>query len=173
MTRLQTATPRQHGFTLAELMAVVVIVGILATLATVGVRKYVLSSKGAEAVHMIGSIKAAEEAYRDETFTYLDVTGGALGADSSLYPQGQLPQSGRKWAWGIHSNEAVVFGYACKAGSGTVNVDPGTETSMNWPASSGPWYVVRAVADHNPGGKKAIFVSSSFTNQVYSENEDD
>lgn len=167
-------------------MAVVIIVGVLAALGTAGYRKYVLSSRSAEAVHMIGSIKAAQEAYRDETFVYLNVTSGALEADTSLYPQGETPTSGKKWAWdrahpdrtnwfrlGIHSNEAVRFGYACKAGSGQVDVDPGTEQDMNWPGSTGPWYVVRAVADHDPGGPKATFVGSSFTSDIYSENEDD
>jgi type II secretory pathway pseudopilin PulG len=168
-------------------MAVVVIIAVLATLATAGFRKYVLSSRSVEAVHMIGSIKTAQESYRDETFTYLNVTQGTLNADTSLYPQGELPTRGRKWAWdsphhpdrarwfrlGIQSDEPVMFGYTCKAGSGAVDVTTGTEKAMNWPSSTGPWYVVRATADHDPGGKKAIFIGSNFTAEIYSENEDD
>jgi type IV pilus assembly protein PilA len=189
MTLRQTSRTCLRAFTLAELLAVVVIIGILATLATAGYRKYILSSRSAEAVHMIGSIEAAQEVYRDETFTYLDVSSGALKDDASLYPQGTTPTSGKKWAWdnsdhpdyvkwfrlGIHTNEAVRFGYACRAGSGQVAqyADPDVEKPMNWPDSTGPWYVVRAVADHDPGGKKATFVGSSFTSAIYSENEDD
>jgi type IV pilus assembly protein PilA len=168
-------------------MAVVVIIGVLAALATVGFRKYVLSSRSVEAVHMIGSIKAAQESYRDETFRYLDVTQGELDATDSLYPQGELPTRGKKWTWespghldrerwfrlGVRSNEPVMFGYTCKAGTGTVEVSTGTEKALSWPESTGPWYVVRATADHDPGGKQAVFISSSFTNEIYSENDND
>ena len=65
----------QRGFTLVELMAVVVMVAVLATLAVYGVRKYVFAAKASEAFTMINAIKAAEEAYRDETFVYLNVSG--------------------------------------------------------------------------------------------------
>ena len=64
----------QRGLTMVELMVVVVIVGILATVASVSVKKYVASSKTTEAIHMIGAIKAAQESFKDETFAYLPVS---------------------------------------------------------------------------------------------------
>ena len=42
-------TALQRGFTMVELLAVVVMVGVLATLAVFGVRKYVLTAKATEA----------------------------------------------------------------------------------------------------------------------------
>src|SRR5690606_16163650 len=62
---------RERAVSLVELMTVVISVGILATLATYGVRKYGLEAKKAEASSMLVQIRAAEEAYKDETFEYL------------------------------------------------------------------------------------------------------
>src|SRR5687767_8216621 len=84
-----------RGFTLVELMIVVVIVCVLAVIGIYGVRKYVFSSKTGEAVQMIGSIKAAQEAFKDETFAYLDVTGSL----TAYYPNNTNPGQ-KKIAWG-------------------------------------------------------------------------
>src|SRR5688572_10733767 len=84
-----------RGFTLVELMIVVVIVCVLAVIGIYGVRKYIFSSKTGEAVQMIGSIKAAQEAFKDETFAYLDVTGTL----TSYYPSNAKPGQ-NKVAWG-------------------------------------------------------------------------
>ena len=52
MAKLKKMTKR--GFTLIELMIVVVIIGVLAALAIYGVQKYVANSKSAEARMMLG-----------------------------------------------------------------------------------------------------------------------
>jgi len=59
MTRL----PRKAGFTLVELMIVVVIVGILATVATASYRKYQQSARKSEAVAAINDIRMKQETF--------------------------------------------------------------------------------------------------------------
>src|SRR5688572_16830197 len=65
---------QSRGVTLIELVVVVAMVGILASLAGVGYSRYIRSAKTAEATQMLGSIKSAQEAFKSETFRYLNVS---------------------------------------------------------------------------------------------------
>lgn len=171
-----------RGFTLVELMAVVIIVGVLATIATYGVRKYVFAAKTHEAVQMIGSIKAAQESYKDETFSYLNVSGDL----NTLYPMATPGKT--KWQWGggtdavannwrrlgVTAAAPVQFGYATVAGTGTqAPAAPQGITIAGWPseAQGQPWYVVRAVGDTDGDGSMVVFASASFTGQIFSNEE--
>ena len=171
---------------MVELMVVVVIIGILATIASVSVKKYVASSKTSEAIHMIGAIKAAQEAYKDETFTYLNVSPG-LSAASDFYPNNPSPGQKKmnfagagtgQAAWetlGVHEDAPVLFVYACTAGAaGSKPTDAGSDiTVTNWPSavSTKPWYVVKARGDLDGDGVNTVFLSSSFAGEVFSAND--
>ena len=62
LQRLRRAQ-RAQGFTLIEVMVVVVLVGILATLALVAMRRWLVTSKSIEAMHVIEGIRGGEEPY--------------------------------------------------------------------------------------------------------------
>ncbi len=188
----------ERGFTLLEMMTVVIIIGVLSTLAVYGVRKYIFSTKTAEAIHMIGSIKSAEEAYKGETFTY-----AGLGADPKsdpngindsghYYPSGKAPGKYKAdWTntghqdyptiWGplgAVSDSPVIFEYAIAAGAaGTGLAKPTDFTGLDWgpqgTAAPGPWYVVVARADQNGDGTTSCFTSSSLTGEIFKTNEDE
>lgn len=172
---------RVRGFTLIEMMVVVVIVGILATLAVIGVRKYILASKSNEAIHMIGSIKSAQEAYKSETFQYLNVSTSGL---TSYYPQSPA-QIKSNWnnpshtdfaRWntlGVEASGPVQFGYATTAGVGGSPTDPGLTSGFKYPdvGNGEPWYVVRASSDFDGDSTLSVYLSSSQTSEIYFEGE--
>jgi type IV pilus assembly protein PilA len=174
----------ERGYTLIELMVVVAIIGVLATIGVYGVRKYVLSAKTAEPLEMINSVRAAQESYKDETFGYLHVS-----AMTSYFPfAGKTALGNKKVAWsagaagekllwdelGVAPSAAVQFGYACTAGKGTgvpTSAALGISQSLGYPTTATDWYVVRAAGDRDVNGTLATFVGSSFTDQIYGEND--
>lgn len=170
----------QRGFTLVELMVVVAIVAALSTLAVYGVRKYVSASKASEPIYMIGQIKTAQEAWREEFHAYYDVSS----AMNNYYPG---PPENKKKHWvnpghsnwdkwkhlGVSTPNPVQFGYVVRAGNpGDVPYSPGTSQAMNWPnPTTEPWFVVLAVGDMNQDGIYSRFVGSSFASEIYAEND--
>ena len=165
-----------RGFTLIELMIVVVIMGVLSTLAGYGVRKYLMEAKRSEAVSMLSQIRAAEEAYRDERFVY-------LGLDSFDVWHPDDDPGGKKMGWGsndasnpmsavfnelgVLSDGPVEYSYGVVAG----NVgDPlpaiDMDTIAPLPDPSGPFYIAMGKADLNNNGDYTYALVYSEGNNV-------
>ena len=73
-----------RGFTLVELMIVVAIIAVLATVAGTAYRRYMDSGRTAEAMAMLGEIRAKEEAYRAEFNSYAGWSGGSEAVGNTL-----------------------------------------------------------------------------------------
>ncbi len=169
-----------RGFTLVELMVVVMIVSILAIIGVMLFRKYVSSSKSVEALSMIQSIRAAEERWRSENQTYLDVSTSM----TSWYPMktpgkmlyGWDQSSGndyQKWRLlGPTVAGPVQFGYVVKAGP-PFTTPPKLDITDPpvWPQMQQPWYVIMAKADADGDGVFAKYAASSLSDEIYRENE--
>ncbi|MCH2108358.1 MAG: prepilin-type N-terminal cleavage/methylation domain-containing protein [Polyangiaceae bacterium] len=173
----------RRGFTLIELMIAVVIIGILASIAVYGVRKYVLQSKTAEARSMITDIMGAQETYKTETFAYLNVT-----PDSDTYYPAQLDTSGQvavQWGGtgcsnclenfqtlGVSPDGPVYFRYSVVAApSGALSAGSGITYTLPDPGRW--WYVVKAASDLDGSGDGVpytVFAASSERSEIIVSN---
>lgn len=176
------------GFTLVELMVVVVIMGVLATIGFQSFRSQMSYAKTGEAKAMIQSISAAQESYRTHYPNYLDVSASL----TDYYPSATLGRIIRPFkGWDSHADYEkwvrlaptapinVSYGYATIAGAPFVRPLPLTEVKASaadpWPAAADitkPWYVVQAAGDIDGDGEQQILVKSSFSNSVYIEGKE-
>jgi type IV pilus assembly protein PilA len=184
--------PRERGFTLVELMIVVVIVSILAVMAVVGYRKLTQSSHAAEATHMINAIRVAQEATHAETGQYANISPGLAANGSNLgylYPHMGKAPGNYKIQWGatcagntacpngidwasfpVHADGATMFGYSTIRGfagvapTGTVKING---TAITWPSSPPTdWYLITAMGDTDGNGQYTTLLGTSFSNDI-------
>jgi prepilin-type N-terminal cleavage/methylation domain-containing protein len=180
--RAKNRNPRssKRGFTLIELMTVVVIVGVLAMLGLVAYRRFITSSKTSEAIYMVGAIRSAEESFRAETLSYLDVgfstyfPSDSPGKFKTAWSPDTSTPLGRNWAQlGARPDGPVYYGY--RVGAGGAGATPPTLTGLingpTWPTTTGPWYVIQAKGDVDGNGVYSYVAGSSFTSEIYVENE--
>lgn len=175
-SRRKSARHASQGFTLVELAVVVTIVGVLAVIAVVGYRKYILNSKIAEAQNVIGAIKIAQEDHRAERGIYanLGTTYCPTGAGVANKKVGWNPAcSGGVAPWTtlpVHVTGAVQFSYATVAGLNSWTQPPDTGW-ITWGTPTAPmWYVVMAKCDLDAGGDYTMLVGSSLDSTIFSHN---
>jgi prepilin-type N-terminal cleavage/methylation domain-containing protein len=158
---------RTKGFSLVELMVVVVIIGVLAVVAGSAYRRYSDAGRTAEVMSMIGEFRAKEEAYRAEfngycntqtncTTTALEtVFYPALGtcAAGSVEPCPKvLTTPPAAWTtMGINPQRKQLYcGYVVVAGAaGTaVSVAGDGQNLLGMATLTVPWYYIHASCDN-------------------------
>jgi prepilin-type N-terminal cleavage/methylation domain-containing protein len=114
-----------RGFTLVEMMAVVAIVSILATIAVVLFHRRVKQSRVAEATNIITGIDMGEDAYFSETGHFADISTDTL----STYPRtiaAVMSNGHQSVAWGADCTQCTIVGSGAKGWEmiGAVTNDP-------------------------------------------------
>ncbi|MCA9559191.1 MAG: type II secretion system protein [Myxococcales bacterium] len=170
---------RTRGFTLVELMIVVVIIGVLSVLAVVGFRKNTFAARNAEAVQFLGAVRAAQE-------NYFSAYGQYCGAPQAVNWPAQVPTPATNkldWgtppddnAWrqlGVRSPGRVWFQYRMGAGgAGDAVVPPNAEGCPEGGGSpiennQRPWFWVQARGDFDGDGKLSVFEVTSEKPDVF------
>lgn len=176
-----------YGFTLVELMVVVVIAGILALVGLRAMDGHIAASKSIEAVGMVQSIRSAQARHHAMTGMYLDVSreGGFFPRDPSgaqgmsktsfYYPVGgAAPPDNLRW---LELNPTVAgpvqYGYMTRAGLPGLTMTPFRISVQGFtaPTPTEAWYTVEAVGDTDGDGKVSHFAATSLADAIYSENE--
>ncbi|MEZ4307986.1 MAG: prepilin-type N-terminal cleavage/methylation domain-containing protein [Polyangiaceae bacterium] len=181
-----------RGFTLVELLVVVAMVGILSALAIVGYRKWVASAGTSEAMAMMQLIRHGETQYKADTLEYLGCSGcGASGCApgngslTAYYPM--ATPSSTKYTWvqtahadyqcwrklNVQSDGALRFGYAVVAGGAADTIiQPSGFTNLGSLAQpTEPWFVIQAAGDRDGDGQQALLAATSWSNEIYIEND--
>lgn len=180
MTRRVLAPISARGFTLVELLTVVAITGILATIGTLLVRKHFAHAKTTEAVATIQAIRQAEEARRAETGTYQNCSAASGTPWYPAAPDGTL----RSWNNSSHSDwpawqqlhvsqpDGTRFGFLVRAGlPGATLPTLVTAAQPGWATPADPWYVIQAAGNQDKDDKYTLVVASSLNGELYVEND--
>jgi prepilin-type N-terminal cleavage/methylation domain-containing protein len=169
----------RRGFSLMELMIVVVITGVLAAIAIPTFSGYVIKSRTSEAVQFLGVIKLKQEAYRAEFGQYLQYTGaianpGAISfvpddKDHMIGQQENFPGDDASFnILGAKPDGMVRFGYGWAAGlpadAAGADLD---DVPYLMPAPLDHYFIAQAVADLDHDGTACTFEITSFTRGVW------
>ena len=166
-------------------MVVVALVGILAVVGVMLFRNHVFNTRTVEAMAMMQSVRAAQERWRSENGTYLNVSSSSTAWFPVATPDRTLrnlfdpsPTHSDLQAWRLlnpTTSGPIQFVYTCQAGPPQTQIPPPVtvdKPSFPLPAQqTEPWYLIQSMGDTNADGVMALYVATSLNAEVLKENE--
>ena len=129
---------RQIGFSLIELMTVIVILGILATLAVPRYNRFIAKSRQTEAKTNLGHIAMLQDAYKVEYEEYValgNIGGGTCTSAAETNELGFRPSACEKLRYQYSTTTANSTNFTVKGlsnGSGGGYIYPGCSLPDQW-----------------------------------------
>ncbi|MFW6087258.1 MAG: type IV pilin protein, partial [Myxococcota bacterium] len=159
---VQRSEGRSAGFTLIELMVVVVIIGVLASIAVPAFQSYVMRARAAEAPTFLGEIRQRQESYRAEFGQY--ATAAAFPVE---VPEGEIvawdPPEDSGWReLGASPDGPVRFQYETLSGL------PGTTPpgGLGYDGSDF-WFIAHATGNLDGDEDTVLFEAYSASNKIW------
>jgi len=147
-----------RGFTLVEMMVVVVIIGVLSVIALFAYRKYEHAARNAEAEQFLGAIRVAQESYFQSFGQY------AGNANPSRWPVSVPTIQKEPWdpvgeaafqQLNVSTPGRVWFQYMVVAGRAGEN-PPGGAPFRPGEVDNRPWFFAAACGDFNNNANGAV-----------------
>ena len=143
----------KKGFTLLELIIVIIVIGILATLGFTQYARLIEKARGAEARAIMGDLRTKAAAYRLERGTITGMTGAELDISAAAgdIPSACAPSHYFRYAVTGTADPTVIFtATRCAAGGKTPNatgstggqtltLTTGLVSGVDGWGGSGPW----------------------------------
>jgi prepilin-type N-terminal cleavage/methylation domain-containing protein len=173
------STGSRSGFTLVELMVVVVITGILAAIAIPSFTGYIHKSRTSEAIYFLNMIRLKQEGFMSEYARYSPGVGGPVAPGGIEFTPARASMTGGSIAFpnpmpneflalGIRAQQPVRFGYGWAVGTPADSAASGlTAAPYDHPAPIDHYFVAQATADLNGDGVYCLLEVTSFTRATY------
>ncbi len=161
----------QCGFTLIELMIVVVIIGVLSVLAVTGYRRYTFAARNAEAVSFLLAVKGAQQSYYQAFGQFCGTRSAEVGTWPDEVPfemkaNWDAPPAANGWSdLGVKSPGRVWFQYIILAAKGNAHVPLNAIVEGNK-----DWFIARAHGNFDGEGILSTFEITSERSDVWQNN---